>query len=139
VIGRRTGPTAATDGRRGYGVVSAGACQHPDQRSPELAIGSKPDAPGGGQVVSPAGSVTSATKQPILFTLTQRVMQDRLRGGLTLQDADLAGCASRPKRASVHSIQYRELNLPERIAGFHSSSLGPPARLPYRPEARHKH
>jgi len=51
-------------------------------------------------------------------------MQDRLPGGLTLQDADLAGGASRPKRAAVHRIQYRELNLPERIAGFHSSSLG---------------
>ena len=47
-------------------------------------------------------------------------MQDRLRGGLTLQDTDPAGGASRPKRAPVHRIQYRELNLPEGIAGFHS-------------------
>jgi hypothetical protein len=123
--------------RRDYSLLSAAACQHPDQRSPELATGSEPDAPGGGQVVPAAGGVTSATQQPVLLTLTQHAMQDRLPRGLTLQDTDLAGGAPRPKRAAVHRVQYRELDLPERIASFHSSSLGPPARLPGRPGVRH--
>jgi hypothetical protein len=95
-----------------YSFLSGAPCQHPDQRSPELAIGSEPDAPGGGQVVLAAGGVTSATQQPVLLTLTQGVMQDRLAGGLTLQNADLTGGASRPKRAALYRGQYRELDLP---------------------------
>jgi hypothetical protein len=109
--------------RRSYTVVPAAACRQPDQLGPELAIGSEPDAPSGGQVIPAAGSVTSTTHQPVLLTLTERAMQDRLPGGVILQDADLAGGASRPKRATVHRIQHRELNPPEHIAGFHSSKL----------------
>jgi hypothetical protein len=96
----------------GYSLLSVAACQDPDQRTPEFAIGSKPDAPGGGQVIPAAESVTPAAQQPVLFTVTQRVVQDRLSSGLTLQDADLAGGPSRPKRAAVHRVQYRELDLP---------------------------
>jgi hypothetical protein len=70
------------------------------------------DAPGGGQVVPAAACITPAAKQPVALTVTQRVMQDRLPGGLILQDADLAGGASRPKRTAMHRVQYRELNLP---------------------------
>jgi hypothetical protein len=133
------GASSGDGRRRSYSVRSAAPCQHPDQRGPELAIGSKPDAPSGGQVIPAAGSVTSTTQQPVLLTLTQRAMQDRLPGGLTLQDADLAGGPSRPKRAAVHRIQYRELNLPERIAGLHSSSLGPPGAAALPPGAQHRH
>ena len=59
-------------------------------------------------------------------------MQDRLPGGLALQDADLASSAARPKRATVHRVQDRELDVPKCVASFRSSSLGPRAGPPCR-------
>ena len=52
-------------------------------------------------------------------------MQDCLRGGLALQDTDLASGAAGPKSATMHRVQDRELDLAKRVASFHPSSLGP--------------
>lgn len=104
--------------------LTATASQRADQRRPEAAIRSQPDAPSRGQLIPPTRSIPAAAQQPATFAAAQDLVQDRLPSRLLTQDADPLHGAARAKRAARYRLEDREFDQPKRIARLHPPSLG---------------
>jgi hypothetical protein len=85
--------------------------EHPRDRGPETAIGTQSRPPRRGQLVQPSASVPGAAHQTVALAPSQSIVKDHLGRRLLTQAADLASGAPVAKRATMHRIKHRELDV----------------------------